>query len=50
MLWNGTVVALAVSAIPVFGVLKWMLLQVQIQSRGIIGEFEQKADTAISSG
>jgi hypothetical protein len=50
MFWIGTVVALDVSAILVFGVLKWMLLRVQLQSRGIKGELEQKADAAISSG
>ena len=43
-LFEATVALLAV------GVLTWMVLWMQRQSRGIKGELEQKADEAISSG
>ena len=40
----------AVVALLAVGVLTWMVLWMQRQSRGIKGELEQKADAAISSG
>ncbi len=40
----------AVVALLAVGVLTWMVLWMQRQSRGIKGELEQKADEAISSG
>jgi len=40
----------AVVALLAVGVLTWMVLWMQRQSRGIQGELEQKADEAISSG
>ena len=40
----------AVVALLAVGVLTWMVLWMQRQSRGIKGELEQKADDAISSG
>ena len=40
----------AVVAMLAVGVLTWMVLWMQRQSRGIKGELEQKADAAISSG
>lgn len=40
----------AVVALLAVGVLTWMVLWMQRQSRGIKGELEQKADQAISSG
>jgi high-affinity iron transporter len=40
----------AVVALLAVGVLTWMVLWMQRQSRGVKGELEQKADEAISSG
>ena len=40
----------AVVALLAVGVLTWMVLWMQRQSRGIKGELEQKADAAVSSG
>ncbi|MHB8776602.1 MAG: FTR1 family iron permease [Anaerolineales bacterium] len=40
----------AVVALLAVGVLTWMVLWMQRQSRGIKGELEQKADEALSSG
>lgn len=40
----------AVVALMAVGVLTWMVLWMQRQSRGIKGELEQKADEAISNG
>lgn len=40
----------AVVALLAVGILTWMVLWMQRQSRGIKGELEQKADDAISSG
>jgi high-affinity iron transporter len=40
----------AVVALLAVGVLTWMVLWMQHQSRGIKGELEEKADAAISSG
>ena len=40
----------AVVAMLAVGVLTWMVLWMQRQSRGIKGELEQKADAAVSSG
>lgn len=40
----------AIVALLAVGVLTWMVLWMQRQSRGIKGELEQKADQAISSG
>lgn len=40
----------AIVALLAVGVLTWMVLWMQRQSRGIKGELEQKADAAISSG
>lgn len=40
----------AIVALLAVGVLTWMVLWMQRQSRGIKGELEQKADEAISSG